>query len=167
MEYKEIMSRLENIVSTDVHPIPEDTLTEERERFRDTHRKSLEMFERAKEVIPGGVEHNLSTSDPYPLTIDRVKGYKIWDIDGNEYVDYLLCGAPIILGHHFDPLDDEIIRIIREKGPATGLTSEFEILAAEKIIEHMPAVESVRFLQSGTEADMAAIRIARTFTEKV
>jgi len=167
MEYKEIMSRLENIVSAEVHPIPEDTLTEERDRFRDTHRKSLEVFERAKEVIPGGVEHNLSTSDPYPLTMDRVKGYKIWDVDGNEYVDYLLCGAPIILGHHFDPLDDEIIRIIQEKGPATGLTSEFEVLAAEKIIEHMPAVESVRFLQSGTEADMAAIRIARTYTEKV
>ncbi|MCG2796573.1 MAG: aspartate aminotransferase family protein, partial [Actinomycetia bacterium] len=92
MEYQEIMSRLENIVSTDVHPIPEDILASERERFRDTHRKSLEVFEKAKKVITDGVEHNLSSSDPFPLAMDRVKGYKIWDVDGNEYIDYLLCG---------------------------------------------------------------------------
>ncbi len=77
-----------------------------------------------------------------------------------------MCGAPIILGHGFDPLDEKIIEIIREKGPATGLTSEYELLAAEEIIKHMPGVEMVRFLQSGTEADMAAIRIARAFTGK-
>ena len=69
-------------------------------------------------------------------------------------------------GARFDPLDEKIIQIIREKGPSTGLTSEYELLAAEEIIKHMPAVEMVRFLQSGTEADMAAIRIARAFTGK-
>ena len=98
--------------------------------------------------------------------MDRGKGYKMWDIDGNEYVDYLMCGAPIMLGHAYDPLDDKIIDIIKKKGPATGLTSEYELLAAEEIVKNMPAVDMVRFLQSGTEADMAALRIARAYTGK-
>ena len=118
-------------------------------------------------MIPGGVEHNLSQNKPFPLAMDRAKGYRVWDVDGNEYIDYLMCGAPIILGHGFEPLDEKIIEIIREKGPATGLTSEYELLAAEEIIKHMPGVEMVRFLQSGTEADMAVIRIARAFTGKL
>ena len=129
-------------------------------------RRSLEIFEKAKGIIPGGVEHNLSQNKPFPLAMDRAKGYKVWDVDGNEYIDYLMCGAPIILGHSFEPLDEKIIEIIREKGPATGLTSEYELLAAQEIIKHMPGVEMVRFLQSGTEADMAALRIARAFTGK-
>jgi len=166
MEYEEIMERLERVVSEPVKPIPEDVLEKEKERFFKIHSKSLELYEEAKECIPGGVEHNLATTKPFPLAMDRAKGYRMWDVDGNEYVDYLLCGAPIILGHHYEPLDNEIIKIISEKGPSTGLTSEYEILAAKKIIEHMPGVESVRFLQSGTEADMAAIRIARAATER-
>jgi len=167
MEYEEIKDRLKRIISTDTHPISEEALEREKQRFYDTHKKSLELFEDAKNIIPGGVEHNLSSTHPYPLAMDRAKGYKMWDIDGNEYIDYLLCGAPIILGHHFDPLDDEIVKIIQEKGPSTGLTSEYEVLAARKIIEHMPSVEMVRFLQTGTESAMAAIRIARAYTEKM
>lgn len=166
MEYEEIMARLRHVVETDVHPIPEEVLEKEREQFYRTHQKSLEIYERAKNFIPGGVEHNLSTNNPFPLAVDKVKGYMMWDVDGNEYVDYLLCGAPIILGHRFDPLDDEIVKVIKEKGPSSGLTSEYEILAAEEITKHMPAVDMVRFLQSGTEAAMAAIRIARAYTGK-
>lgn len=164
MDYEEIMERRQRCMDDDVHPIPEEALAKIKDEFYKTHKKSLELFEDAKSVIPGGVEHNLAGSHPFPLAMDKAKGYKMWDIDGNEYIDYLLCGAPIILGHHYDPLDDEIIKIIREKGPATGLTSEYEVLAARKIVEHMPAVDVVRFLQSGTEADMAALRIARAVT---
>ncbi|MFH1149325.1 MAG: aminotransferase class III-fold pyridoxal phosphate-dependent enzyme [Actinomycetota bacterium] len=167
MEYDEIMERVKRVVQTPARPIPPETLEKEKERFYAARRRSLEIFEEGKSLIPGGVEHNLATSKPFPLTMDRAKGYMMWDVDGNEYVDFLLCGAPIILGHHYDPLDDEVIRIIREKGPSTGLTSEFELLAARKIIEHMPSVERVRFLQSGTEADMAALRIARAFTDRL
>jgi glutamate-1-semialdehyde 2,1-aminomutase len=166
MEYAEIMERLAKVVSTDVRPIPEDALEKEKERFYETHKRSLELFEEAKSFIPGGVEHNLATSHPFPVAMDRAKGYRMWDVDGNEYVDFLLCGAPIILGHHYDPLDDEVVKIIQEKGPSTGLTSEYELLAAKKVCEHMPSVEMVRFLQSGTEADMAALRVARAYTQR-
>jgi len=166
MEYQEIMERLQRVVSTDLRPIPDELLEKEKERFYETHSKSLEFYEEAQNYIPGGVEHNLATSHPFPLVMDRTKGYRMWDIDGNEYVDYLLCGAPIILGHHYDPLDDAVIQVINEKGPSTGLSSEYELLAAKKICEHMPSVEMVRFLQTGTESDMAAIRIARAYTQR-
>ncbi|HOO37805.1 MAG TPA: aminotransferase class III-fold pyridoxal phosphate-dependent enzyme [Deltaproteobacteria bacterium] len=164
MEYQEIVERKEAILSRQAQPIPEDILARERELFIKRNRRSLEIFEEAQDLIPGGVEHNLSQNKPFPLAMERAKGWRVWDVDGNEYVDYLMCGAPIILGHGFEPLDEKIIGIIREKGPATGLTSEYELLAAREIISHMPGVEMVRFLQSGTEADMAAIRMARAFT---
>ncbi|HPR51463.1 MAG TPA: aminotransferase class III-fold pyridoxal phosphate-dependent enzyme [Deltaproteobacteria bacterium] len=164
MEYQEIVERKEAILSRQAQPIPEDILARERELFIKRNRRSLEIFEEAQDLIPGGVEHNLSQNKPFPLAMERAKGWRVWDVDGNEYVDYLMCGAPIILGHGFEPLDEKIISIIREKGPATGLTSEYELLAAREIISHMPGVEMVRFLQSGTEADMAAIRMARAFT---
>lgn len=166
MEYQEIKSRMQEVLARPVRPIPEDKLEPERRRYFEQHKRSLDIFEKAKNLIPGGVEHNLSQNKPFPLAMDRAKGYKVWDVDGNEYIDYLMCGAPIILGHSFSPLDEKIIELIRDKGPGMGLTSEYELLAAEQIIRHMPGVEMVRFLQSGTEADMAVIRIARAFTGK-
>jgi len=164
MDYEEIMERRKRCMDDELHPIPDAALEKIKAEFYKTLAKSLALFEEAQSIIPGGVEHNLATSHPFPLAMDRAKGYKMWDVDDNEYIDFLMCGAPIILGHHYDPLDDEIIKIIKEKGPSTGLTSEYELLAAKKIIEHMPSVDVVRFLQSGTEADMAALRIARAVT---
>jgi len=164
MDYEEIMERRKRCMDDELHPIPDAALEKIKAEFYKTRAKSLALFEEAQSIIPGGVEHNLATSHPFPLAMDRAKGYKMWDVDDNEYIDFLMCGAPIILGHHYDPLDDEIIKIIKEKGPSTGLTSEYELLAAKKIIEHMPSVDVVRFLQSGTEADMAALRIARAVT---
>ena len=166
MDFQEIVERKKELLSRPARPIPEDKLAHEYDLFRQRNKRSFEIFEEAGKLIPGGVEHNLSQSKPFPLAMDRARGYQVWDVDGNVYVDYLMAGAPIILGHGFEPLDSEIIRIIREKGPGSGLTSEYEILAAREIIRHMPGVEMVRFLQSGTEADMAAIRIARAFTRK-
>ncbi|MBN1532772.1 MAG: aminotransferase class III-fold pyridoxal phosphate-dependent enzyme [Spirochaetes bacterium] len=166
MEYQEIVSRSKNVLSIEPKPIPEEKLSEIRDKYVKRNKKSLEMFEKAKNCIPGGVEHNLSQNHPFPLAMDRAKGYRVWDVDGNEYLDYLMCGAPIMLGHSYSPLDEKIIEIIREKGPATGLTCEYELLAAEEIVKNLPGVDLVRFLQSGTEADMAALRIARAYTGK-
>ncbi len=166
MEYQEIIDRLKRIVDLPIHPIPEEALSKVRQRYYARHSRSAALYTKAREIIPGGVEHNLSLEKPFPITMDRAKGYRMWDIDGNEYVDYLMSGAPIILGHHYAPLDDKIIELIREKGPSTGCTSEYEILAAQEIIKHVPNVEMVRFLQSGTESVMAALRIARIYTQK-
>ena len=167
MEYAEIMKKKDDILARSPRPIPKDKLEAEHKLYAERCRKSIAIFEKAKALIPGGVQHNLSQNKPFPLAMDRARGYKIWDVDGNEYIDYLLCGAPIMLGHGYELLDEKIIELIREKGPATGLTSEYELLAAEEIIKNMPGVEMVRFLQSGTEADMAALRIARAYTGKL
>jgi glutamate-1-semialdehyde 2,1-aminomutase len=133
MEYAEIMKRKDYILSRPVQPIPKDKLDAEHKLYAQRCKRSIEIFEKAKSLIPGGVEHNLSQNKPFPLAMDRAKGYKIWDVDGNEYIDYLMCGAPIMLGHGYEPLDEKIIEVIRQKGPATGLTSEYELLAAVRI----------------------------------
>ncbi len=166
MEFEEIVERSRRIIGMPVRPIPDDVLVKEKAKYFTKHARSLDWYERAKQVIPGGVEHNLSLEKPFPLTMDRAKGFKLWDVDGNEYIDYLMSGAPIILGHHYEPLDEAIVELIRRKGPSTGCTSEYEILAAEAIVRNIPNVDRVRFLQSGTEAVMAALRIARVFTGK-
>ena len=147
MEYAEIMKRKNEILSRPVQPIPKDKLEKEHKLYAQRCKKSIEIFEKAKELIPGGVEHNLSQNKPFPLAMDRAKGYKIWDVDGNEYIDYLMCGAPIMLGHGFADLDEKVIEVIRQKGPATGLTSEYELLAAAEKITHMPGADMVRVLQ--------------------
>jgi len=113
MEYQEIISRKDEILARPVHPIPKEKLASEQKLYAERNKRSIAIFEKAKGLIPGGVEHNLSQNKPFPLAMDRAKGYKMWDVDGNEYIDYLMCGAPIMLGHSFDPLDEKIIEIIR------------------------------------------------------
>jgi glutamate-1-semialdehyde 2,1-aminomutase len=164
MEFQEILERKKNIINSPVHPLPEDVVGKLVQDFTEKRMKSKQLYEDAKTCLTEGLQHNLSPNFPFPLTMDHGEGYKLFDIDGNEYIDYLMCGAPIILGHHFKPLDDKIAEHIRINGPTTGLTSEYEVLAAKQIKKMMPNIEKVRFVQSGTEAIMAALRIARAFT---
>lgn len=164
MEYQEIIERKKNIINSPIHPLPEEVVGKLVQEFTQKRIKSKQLYEEAKTCLTEGIQHNLSPTFPFPLAMDHGEGYKLWDIDGNEYIDYLMCGAPIILGHHFKPLDDKIAEHIRTKGPTTGLTSEYEILAAKQIKKMMPNMEKVRFVQSGSEAIMAALRIARVHT---
>ena len=97
MDYDEIMERRKRCMDDELHPIPDEALQKVKAEFYKTRAKSLAIFEEAQGFIPGGVEHNLATSHPFPLAMDRAKGYKKWDVDGNEYTDFLKCGAPIIL----------------------------------------------------------------------
>src|SRR5512142_2248399 len=101
------------------------------------------------------------------IRVAGARGCKMYDIDGNEYVDYVMDGGPIILGHHFEPLDSRIVELIEEHGPAVGLTHELELPLAQEIVKHFPGIDMVRLLASGTEADMFAIRLARAYTGKV
>ncbi|MDG6229329.1 MAG: aminotransferase class III-fold pyridoxal phosphate-dependent enzyme [Candidatus Thermoplasmatota archaeon] len=164
MEYEEIIQRKKNITESPVHPLPEETVHRLVKEFTQCRMRSKQLYEEAKTCLTEGVQHNLSPTFPFPLAMDHGEGYKLYDVDGNEYIDYLMCGAPIILGHHFKPLDEKIAEHIRTKGPTTGLTSEYEILAAKQIKKMMPTIEKIRFVQSGSEAIMAALRIARVKT---
>lgn len=166
MDYQEIIDRKRTIVNSPIHPLPADALQDVIRLFHQRGSKSRDEFSKMKNAIPGGLQHNLGSSEPFALTYSKARGDKVYDIDGNEYVDYLLDGGPIILGHHFEPLDAEVVRLISEQGPAVGLTHENERRFAEEIIKLVPSVEMVRFVASGTEADTLAIRLARVYTRK-
>jgi glutamate-1-semialdehyde 2,1-aminomutase len=164
MDYQEIIERKKAIVNSPIRPIPAEKLQKVAEEFHLRNPKSLKHYSQMKEVVPGGLQHNLGSTEPFALAFDKAKGAKVYDVDGNAYTDYLMDGGPIILGHHFEPLDDEVVKLISNNGPAVGLTHENELRFASEIIKNVPSVEMVRFVASGTEADMLAIRLARVVT---
>ncbi|MBD3228999.1 MAG: aminotransferase class III-fold pyridoxal phosphate-dependent enzyme [Candidatus Lokiarchaeota archaeon] len=166
MEYEEVTKRLRNIIESPIRKISPDYIEFIIKDYNEKRQKSKEHYELAKELIPGGLEHNLSLKWPFPITMNKADGAYLWDIDGNKYIDYLSMGGPIILGHNYPLIRDNIIELIKEKGPATGVTSEWETKTIKEIKKHMPSIERFRFHQSGTEANISAFRVARTFTEK-
>lgn len=127
---------------------------------------SKAMTDEAKQYIPGGVQHNLAFNYPFPLAITKAEGAYLWDVDGNRYIDFLQAGGPTVLGSNYEPLQEEVIAVIKKSGPVTGLFHEYEYRLARLISECMPSIEMFRMLATGTESVMAAIRAARTFTGK-
>jgi len=135
-----------------------------------THRpgpRSIELFERAQLTTPGGVNSPARAFNGVgggaPAFIDRAKGAYIYDVDGNEYVDYVGSYGPMILGH----ADEQVIEAIRrqaEKGLSFGAPTGLEIELAELICSMVGSIESVRMVNSGTEAAMTALRLARGYT---
>ncbi|MGA2464120.1 MAG: aspartate aminotransferase family protein [Thermodesulfobacteriota bacterium] len=123
------------------------------------------LFKRAKEVMPGGVSHNIHYFPPYPFFLKKAKGSRIWDVDGNEYVDLWLGNYTHILGHNPDIVIEAIERQLKE-GIHWGILFEKQVEWAELIRELIPCAEMVRFCCSGTEATMYAVRLARAFTGK-
>ncbi|MGO9646122.1 MAG: aspartate aminotransferase family protein [Candidatus Bathyarchaeia archaeon] len=131
-------------------------------------RKSWALFERARKVMPGGASSHgqcYPVFDPYPLTFERGRGSKIWDADGNEYIDFILSMGPCILGHCHPKLMDAV-RAQLERGTAFAVLNETEVKLAERVCEIVPNADMVRFSNSGAEATMSAIRIARGYTGK-
>lgn len=126
--------------------------------------RSKAMITEAQRYIPGGVQHNLSFNYPFPLVIDRAEGPYLYDLDGNRYLDFLQAGGPTVLGSNPAAVREPVIELLRKCGPVTGLFHEFELKIAQEIQRHMPAVEMFRMLGSGTEAVMAAVRVARLAT---
>lgn len=129
------------------------------------HEQSKLWHERACRVIPGGVNSNVRlNSEPIPLTYTHGRGSHIWDVDGNEFIDYVLGQGPMLLGHSPEP----VMKAIRKQTERGGLVfagqSELEVRAAELIVAHVPCAEMVRFNTTGSEAVHAAIRLARAAT---
>ena len=137
--------------------------------FFDVYRQktpfSRKLFERAKEVMPGGISHNIHYFPPYPFFIKKTQGSKIWDVDGNEYVDSWMGNYTHILGYRPSVVVQAIEKQLKE-GIHWGLVYKKQIEWAELIRELVPSAEMVRFCCSGTEATMYAVRLARGFTGK-
>lgn len=127
---------------------------------------SHRLFEQAKKLIPGGVNSPVRACKSVgsePVFIDRAEGCMVYDVDGNDYIDYIGSWGPMILGHRH-PAVIEAVNSALKKGTSFGAPTEPEIRLAEMIVEAVPSVEMVRMVNSGTEAAMSAIRLARGFT---
>jgi len=127
--------------------------------------KSREFHRRASNVTPLGVESNVRSFDPYPFYIEETDGSYVYDMDDNEYLDFLLALGPIILGHGHPEVKDAVKRQV-EKSDLTATPQPVAIEFMEKVCEMVPSIESVRMANSGTEATMHALRVARSYTGK-
>lgn len=130
-------------------------------------KKSAEWFKRAQEHLPGGVTGNVKFFAPYPVYMKRAKGGRIWDLDGNEYIDYMLCFGPLILGHGHPKVVEAVKAQLDNDGtPIFGAPHELEAKMAERLVNIFPCAETVRFTNSGLEATMHALRVARGFKRR-
>lgn len=128
--------------------------------------KSKEQYKKACELIPGGVNSPVRAFkgvEREPVFISHAKGSRITDIDNNVYIDYVSSWGPLILGHAYEPII-EAVKKAAEKGTSYGAPTLYETEIAELIISMVPSIEMVRMVNSGTEATMSAIRLARGFT---
>lgn len=162
---QDINARLKKLTSEPIYTVSEDYYKNTVMKYFDVKcKKSKEITAEAKEYIPGGVQHNLAFNKPFPICITKAEGAYMYDLDGNKYIDFLQAGGPTILGSNFPAVKEEALKIINECAPTTGLFHEAELLIAKEINKNMPGVEMFRMLGSGTEAVMAATRIARLAT---
>ncbi len=133
--------------------------------------KSLALYEEATTLIPGGVLGARKPGDfingEYPIFLDRGKGAKLVDIDGNEFIDFLCGYGPIILGYREEEVDEAVYKQIKDKGFCFTLTQKFQNELAKKLTQIVPCSEMSIFLKTGSDATTAAIRIARAHTEKL
>ncbi len=130
--------------------------------------RSAELYEKAKRFLPGGVNSPVRAFKSVggdPFFVKEGRGSKIYDVDGNEYIDYVCSWGPLILGHaHPEVLS--FVKEVAEKGTSFGIPCELEVSMAEAVVEAVPSIEKVRFVNSGTEATMSAIRLARGYTKR-
>jgi len=135
---------------------------------KDPRPRSTEIFERGKKTLVGGVDSPVRAFRAVggtPLVIDHAKGARLYDVDGREYVDFVCSWGALILGH----VHPDIVAAISDqasRGTSFGMTSPLEVELGEKITKAIPSVEMVRFVNSGTEAAMSAVRLARGFTKR-
>ena len=128
--------------------------------------KSEKLFKRALNLIPGGVNSPVrafKAVNSKPLFITKASGSKIWDVDGNKFIDYVMSWGPLILGHAHPEVISAVKNVLKN-GTSYGAPTEIEVRLAELIKKMMPSVELVRMVNSGTEATMSAIRLARAYT---
>jgi glutamate-1-semialdehyde 2,1-aminomutase len=137
-------------------------------RYREWARRSGDLFDLAGRFIPGGAGSSARTTHfgwrPYPPFIAGGSGSRLLDVDGHEYVDYLLGLGPMILGHRHPVVTAAVTRAVTELGTCFGLPYELELEAARKVVEAVPGAELVRFTNSGSEAVGTAVRLARAYT---
>src|SRR5213076_1301739 len=137
-------------------------------RFVSLSFRSSQLFRAAQKRIPGGVNSPVRAFrrvGAEPFFIERASGSKIWDVDGNEYIDYVGSWGPAILGHAAAPIVEAVSAVVGH-GLSFGIPNPLEVEMAELICQWMPSIQKVRMVNSGTEAAMSCLRLARAFTKR-
>jgi len=132
------------------------------------YQRSSALFKEAQRVIPGGVNSPVRAFKAVggePVFVEKAKGAYLYDVDGNKLIDYIASWGPMILGHGFQPVLDAVVAKA-EKGTSFGMPTEIETEIASLAIAMVPGIDKIRFVNSGTEACMSAVRLARGFTGK-
>jgi len=135
------------------------------EQFRRAHPRSEALFRQAKAAIAGGLSHDIRHLRPFPIYVDRAGGSRKWDVDGHELIDYWVGHGALFLGHA-NPTVQQAVGSQLGRGTHYGACHELEVRWAEAVLKLMPRAERVRFVGSGTEATLLAIRLARAATGK-
>jgi glutamate-1-semialdehyde 2,1-aminomutase len=135
------------------------------QKYASMMRNSKAVHMRAAKVLPGGVESNFRHLDPFPFYAARAEGSRIYDVDGNEYTDFLLSQGAILFGHRKREIEEAVSKQLKN-GANTAIPTELCVEVAEMISRYVPSVKLIRFANSGTEATMHALRTARGFTGK-
>lgn len=135
------------------------------ELYKSRTPKSRRLFDRARRVLPAGVSYFIRYMEPYPFYSARAHGSKLYDVDGNEYVDFWIGHYALILGHSPHRVMSEVRRQL-DKGTHLGTAHELEIALAEQVTKMVPSAKMVRFANSGTEAMMYATRLVRSVTKR-
>ncbi len=164
-DYNAVHAQAEYLLKNRKH-LKQSAIDRYMDYFNNKCAKSKAETELAKQVIPGGIQHNLANNHPFALAIEKADGPYLYDIDGNRYIDFLCAGGPTILGNNYPAVQEAAIKHLSEQGPVSGLYSPYERELAELIQKHMPHIEVFRAMASGTEADIIAIRLARAYTGK-
>ncbi|MBN1375737.1 MAG: aminotransferase class III-fold pyridoxal phosphate-dependent enzyme [Dehalococcoidia bacterium] len=162
----DIYRKLDALVRQPMRPVRREKMQEYLSYFETRCARSKTLNEEATKLIPGGVQHNLAFNHPFPIAVEKAEGAYLWDVDGNKYTDFLQAGGPTVLGSNYLPVRQKVIELLQSCGPVTGLFHEYELKLAQLVNRFMPSIEMFRMLGSGTEAVMAAIRAARTYTKK-
>ncbi len=126
--------------------------------------RSRELFERARRVLPGGVTYHIRWFEPYPIYVERAQGPYVWDVDGNRYVDLWMGHGAHVAGHNPDFVRERVVEVLARAGSHLGFENPYAVEYAELLVKVVPSAEQVRFTNSGTEAAMFAVRLARAYT---
>ncbi|WP_453997524.1 aspartate aminotransferase family protein [Bacillus nitroreducens] len=129
--------------------------------------ESRNLFSQSTHVIPGGVTANIKYFHPHPIFMEKGKGSRLVDVDGNEYIDYLLCYGALLLGHGHPEIESAVNRQFAVSGTHVfGSPHRLEVEMANKLISYFPGIDMVRYTNSGLEATLLAIRVAQAYTGK-
>jgi len=157
---------LDELIRKPIYGISPDALAAyEKDYYTAKCARSKAMIDEARDCIPGGVQHNLAFNYPFPLVFTKAEGIFLEDLDGHRYYDFLQAGGPTVLGSNPPEVREKVIGLLETCGPSTGLFHEYEYRLARLVTELIPSVDFLRMLNSGTEACMASIRVARLATK--